>query len=706
MSDVFASNPFDQPYLTESLSDPSELLAHYSFLPFKYVKSQVDRPGNIFLLGRRGVGKTMILKFFDAEIVAEVFRSNSALEPRKHTLVGGIGTYVNLANPLIRIRDFAGKRGEEDWWCDAFSDHFNCYVLAALVANLRVLSASPEWRNASHWNGPPFQEDTALITSILNQLRMQSSAFDEVEDFDSLVSAIHARQKHWLHFLNREISNPPTAPLRLASPLFHIAQALRARYPKFRIVLLVDQYEALHGHRGRDLRLLFNEAMSQAARGSTGVEFKIGCRPYAQGRLSMPDGSGRIEAGREFDLVDLDRFAATYFAKFAAELLDRRVMNARDGANRMLAASRVTFIPGYEPREEAERYERKAREESTRHLAPFREKWRSYDLDEHAIESTISKIFDDGKNVLVDVLTAMALTRWLDREGDTIPDWVPKKHRGKTKEEHLVAYGAALRAALLQRYERGMSVARKSGSALRAADDEVSAWEQSALFRIASAFKNQRKYYSGFDSLVRVSSNVALVFIQIMRKAWDLQALNGGDPRETIRPEIQSEAVYAVSEAWFASIEREYEHGIIQASFVRNLGAALKTIQMDPAATIPTPNGFSIAPIVAGTTDASEEFDRKPPDDAASFLHLLVSWGLLEPTEHQDKTRGRPRRTKYYFNRILCPYLGLSELRIKDPVYVDNIETFIALLQSGKIPSELLRARGTAARSPQQRRLV
>ena len=442
--------------------------------------------------------------------------------------------------------------------------------------------------------------------------------------------------------------------------------------------------------------------MYQAARGSTGVEFKIGCRPYAQGRLSLPDGAGHIEAGREFSIVDLDRFAAKYFSKFAAELLDKRVINATGSGS----LRRGAFIPGYTPRDEADRYVKKARDAGARHLATFREKWLRYELTAESISTVIASVFDEEASGLVDMLTAMAMTRWLDRGGGELPDWVPKRRRPQTREQSLVRFGTTLRSALVQRYERGSAVSRAAGAALRAADDEVSTWEQAALFQIAAAFKNQRKYHTGFEPLVRISSNVALVFIQIMKSAWDLQALNGGNPRETIRPEVQSEAVYAVSESWFGRIEHEYEHGILQASFLRSLGAALRAIQMDPAATIPAPNGFSVAPHSAQSEAEDAGPERTPAEDATTFLHTLVSWGLLEPTEHQDKTRGRPRRTKYYLNRILCPYLGLTEVRTKDPLYIENIDTFIALLRAGKVPGELRRARGNAARTAEQPRLV
>ena len=70
------SNPFNISYLTEASLTPGQLMERYSFLPFLHLQKRISDTTNVMLLGRKGVGKTMLLKLFDPDLMRLLYESN------------------------------------------------------------------------------------------------------------------------------------------------------------------------------------------------------------------------------------------------------------------------------------------------------------------------------------------------------------------------------------------------------------------------------------------------------------------------------------------------------------------------------------------------------------------------------------------------------------------------------------------------------
>lgn len=684
------TNPFNQPYLTEGISDPHELLSYYSFQPFTYLRNRLGQPGNIFLVGRKGVGKTMLLRLFDANLVATLYREKSPVFKRIRTQipVGMVGVYINLGSPAIRVREFSGRKLEASWWQRAFSDYLNCIIILELIKNLDLLSAEPEWLAASDLNGSPLENLEDVWSTLTLLLRQESRIYEDITNVSELRSLMEARIQGWIRFLNYESNEAPPTPLSFGLPVFQIIASIRTICPKFRLMVILDQYEIFHGLRDVvDFRPICNQAMSEAARGGTGVEFKIGTRAYAYQNLSLLVGGGRIESGREMAELNLDNLADKYYKAFVADIFEKRLKNSNSSSTTqkpMLASMRLL---GLSPREEAQKYMKHAGSDTPRHLNPVIERWRAFGINDEESRTIIQRSALDRAHPLTATLVGIALTRWLRDGAKKAPLNIPAPEPLPDQRSALmIHYAIHAIDAVEYRYREGITKSRKMSSIYKAADDLVSAYEQVALFRIASSYKNQLRYYAGFDTLVRVSSNVALVFLQIMKTAYELLSLRQGQSQiDGIPPEIQSEAVYTVSEEWQTKIAREYDYGVAQDSFLRQLGSLFRNLQMDITTTIPAPNGFSVP---------ADQFDQTndsltPRDNAASLIHELVGWGLLEEDLHQDKTKGRPPRRKFYLNRVLCPFFKLSDQHLKDPIYISNLEEFVASLRAGRIPHDL-----------------
>jgi hypothetical protein len=560
---------------------------------------------------------------------------------------------------------------------------------------IETLSQIPQWRVDAGLSATNLLDAPGVIDNLVQGLREESSLYDGIGDLPSLRTLLRNRIKGWARYVNGDPQAvaPPEAPLALGIPLFRLAAAVRRSASceqPFRLFLLVDQYESLYQRRNViDFRPIFNQAMYLASRGGTGVEFKIGTRHYSYRNLDLPDGAGRIEASREMREVNFDLFARDFYRKFAIELFEKRL-----GAGRRLSAPER--LPAYKPRDEAVRYVAESKE--PRHLAASMRVWQALGLSAQDSDRVSEMSGLRRAHPLTATLAAIAITRWL-RDGQREPPLHCSAVAERGCPEQMVSYLAQIIASIEARERIGSSAARKMGRHLRSIDDFVRDALQPSLFQLASAYKNQRKYYAGLDSIIALSSNVAIVFIEILRSAYESLILDGKDLQTTpVSPAVQSEAVYRTSANWFGRIAKECDYGEAHEAFLRTLGSALRQVQLAPTAPQPCPNGFSLQGdgAGAGAEGAGEpgmEVDQSnrtpdPRNNARALLRDAVSWGLLEEVAHEDKTRGHGKRQKYYLNRIYCPYFGISEIQKKDPIYIEELETFVLSIREGKLPME------------------
>lgn len=697
-------NPFAVSYITEASYTPRELLERYSFLPFLQLQRQIGSPTNVFVLGRRGVGKTMLLKLFDPDLMEQVYVSSSQelTRVRKYIPSTTVGVYLNLSSPDAKVNLFQGHDRDSRWWMLAFSDYLNCILLKGALRSIDRMTAIQPWCDAAGLKGSGWRDGT-VIRRLTKDLRQESSAFDRVTSRKSLDSFLDARIGSWRRFLNNDLSTkePPETPLPLGVPLFRLTECIRRAdlfTGTFRLFVLIDQYENLYHRRGViDFRPIFNEAMYAASRGGTGVEFKLGARRYSYGDLRFLEGDGKIEESREMIEVDLDREATRFYRLFAMDLFRKRLqVSGVRGAKAMQLAAE--HLPELTAREEAELYLGKEKEqrERTKHFSPFLERWEVLGFDKRRAEEMIRECGLSLAHPLTGTLACIALTRWLRDKGRHAPVGCPEcPEREATGEADLYDTTAVYARELTRLIEK-----RYQGPALenKAIDNFVRDAEQVALFILASSYKNQKKYFTGIESIIRVSSNVALVFIEVLGKCYDLLLFDGGNPlADPVEPSIQSAAIHAMSETWHRQIPTQGDFAESLQALVTGLGVNFRKLQLEPSAPDPSPNGFSISHEQrADLMNAG----NNPREDPRRLLLEAVSWGVLEEKTHRDKSRGRAPRTKFYLNRILCPYFLISDIEKKDPMYVHDLEKFINDIVSSREPSEvstrLRRSRGDA----------
>jgi hypothetical protein len=688
---VDVTNPFMVAYLSEGSYAPEELLARYSFEPIQYLHRKLASSNNVFLIGRPGVGKTMLLKIFDPDLVTLLYESEDPDRVRARSFLpeATVGIYLNLASPTVLTDLFQGRDRQNTWWFEAYSDFLSTFLFDQTLNAIERLFQVPKWRQSNHATTSMPLTNPIFVKELIRLLRRDSAQFEELDSVDGIRQLLHARLQEWSRFANSDAGIDPPKPIfgRLGRPLFSLVASMRKAAifeSPFRLFVIVDQYESLYDSREViDFRPIFCEGMRAASRGSTGVEFKIGTRRYAYTNFYLPDGRSKIDLGREIIEIDLDAVADNFYHKLAADIFQKRMSPYFTSSPTALNPSR--YLPSLTPIEETQLYTGDHSSED-RHILPFIERWKAYGLNATNCEGIVEDSGLRRANALVATLACVAITRWFRHGMKAAPLKCPEAPNGLNDVDRMKFYLSTLLQAIDERVITKPQ-GTKSTQRVRAIDYFVRDVTEAGLFQLASCYKNQRRYFTGFEAIVRLSSNVAVVLIELLQAVYEDTILSGKRVTVEVRPQLQSEAIYKVSSNWFNRITKEYDYGETHYEILSALGGALRRVQLELSAPQPCPNGFSVDSIDLDRDRLSTP-NIGPRMDARSWLEEAVSRGLLEEEQHESKQRGKPKRRKYYVNRILCPYFGISAIWRKDPPYVHDLQKFVRTLREGNLPDE------------------
>lgn len=303
LPEVVEKNPFVV-FRAEDMSDKlwqSDLFRE----PMMYnIFSNTISPGNVFIEGHRGSGKSMILLYLSYPIQRLL-----GIEPEF------VGIYIKLDLPLFAT---TRRRGENrDEWVDYFLSYFNLIVAEVLIKTLDE-SISKQWVK------------TENVEKLLGKLKrlFPISGDENVETLIDLADLLQEKRS--------DFAGPPPRPfIRVNSDLIKaLIERIRRYVPvweKKPFYILLDEYERLDEDQQKVVNLLL------ASRGPTYREkicFKIATKSFMTA-LEDIDGN-QIESGDDFTPVCLDRFDLDeerkhgFYRKFIEDLANRRLQTIWD----------------------------------------------------------------------------------------------------------------------------------------------------------------------------------------------------------------------------------------------------------------------------------------------------------------------------------------------------------------------------------------
>ena len=654
----FDFNPFQELYVTDS-APPKLFVSLFSDVPVKNTHF-LFQPGNVVLKGTQGCGKSMLLNLFRPEIRKAYHDANEPF-PVPRPLRGFIGAGVNLAKSGLldvgQIALHADPERDKRELPFYFADLLNYWLLRDLLDTLDYMAC-----HSQVFDGLVRPEHYGRFVESIVRGDCWFGYLDDcrsIEDLRKRVAERVAAYRRWLSAngdLPPEIHKTKTVisePIARTVESLKEAKVIPAGAPVF---LRIDQIEELHrSHKvpqplGPAYRRLINRALGNR---DQRVSYRVGTRRYCwEDDLVIHGSGGRLEEGRDYKLIDLDKLfrpgenTRNLFSKFAEDAFARRVTQLEDGATGAGVMARNPAHAAFGSTPTAEEVvdrlmPNKAAINAERLLAlgdDWPMAWREFLIQRFAQDPL------DAVLAAAWALQSGGKRRAVDRRDEPPPAGDPPWHRVWWRKERL--------------------------------------WL--GVMQLAARHK-QRMLWWGFKKVLALSSANIGIFLRISHEVWDhflrdqrgraqdqrYSPLGGKRP---IDPQIQAVAINNASAEWHTKIA-EQPGGDVRRRFIDEVGQFLrKKLLDDRAMSYPGRNGFSLA-----ITD----LEQIPALDR--FLSEAVGYGDLYEVEHTTKEKDRRPRRKYYLNPILSPHYQLPEAHTKEPYYASARE-IADLALTAKVP--------------------
>ena len=194
-----------------------------------------------------------------------------------------------------------------------------------------------------------------------------------------------------------------------------------------------------------------------------------------------------------------------------------------------------------------------------------------------------------------------------------------------------------------------------------------------ALLQLAS-LSNQRKIYSGWESVLYLAGANITAFLVLCSEIWDEAAKLDIDPLHdgSIPPQVQTRGIRRASDKWRDRDRDDRRGGRYRYAAVNRLATAIARVLLDDyAISNPGHTGFSL-----NETQLIQDAAAQPLED---FLFSCVNWAILEERRHTSKLGEGRTRKKYYVHPLLSPVFNLPHKRVKEPIYV-HVDTAVKWL--------------------------
>lgn len=628
-------NPFADLYVTESIG--SERFAEL-FSPVLANETQTHalfQPGNIFLTGLQGSGKTALLNLLRPEVMI-AYRRVGAHWPLPDSSSRFVAAGINLNSS--KARDFGQRMLSDEADLVAtnallFGDFLNYWIVDDLLHCIEVIRDDV----ITHiYRTLGVHADQRKLDALAKALAGHACWFGSLEGISTyadLRRTIDERIHAYRNFLNYN-ADLPSAIVRSKTspgePIGVVAETLKQLgvipddVPVF---VVVDQFEDLMGLEieldeatGTPLREIVMKMLSE--RGQQ-VSYRIGARPYSlyPDFATFRTGSSAEEM-RNFKIINISKILGSrearpgLFKDFCEDVFRRRLSYTGPRSKSLL---RTVFGPNERPAQKAHRYVKSNPTNVIRSQDGLTEEYRA----------VLAKVAE-REPFSARLGVAWVLQRMARKEGELSPSeiehepWNELRRRWWKKER-----------------------------------------TQQALLQIAANQRQRMKWYGPAD-VISLSGRNILVFLSICQFIWaeyrrtDPTAEGVNKPPEGIPVNVQDVGIHDASSYWFRKIKADPNGGDDRHRFISGLGTELRSgLRRDRRMSYPGATGFSLS-----------ERDLDANYDVSAFLNRCVAYGVLDSFRHTAKSKDRGQSTKWYLFPILTPYFQIPTHRTKEPKYL------------------------------------
>jgi len=565
---------------------------------------------SVYITGKRGCGKTMLLKYFDYHTAFSKRRSDIPLDAINH-----VGIYWRVDTQFCSSLNHRGIEHSE--WSVVFESYFSLVVSTELLRAIETIAAS---------SFQSFNEDdlTALtLPSAPDYLPGAPTSFRELMKHLELL-----RRKFTTWVSNvKAIARPILPPGR--EFILSLIGDLRAQgsLPTLSVFVYVDEVENLVQYQRRVLNSFLKHSQRPLIVSFTSKEHP------SENETSGPES---INATHDYRLVDLSNYleltnaTTSFFAEVFLGNLD--IAAGKSNTDLLDVVRSLTRLaerqdPRYQKRVTLE-MRRRFPENSTKEIAasalqvtPLKE----------GLKRRIAKALKDRRSIL------------------TVDDFFFEG----TPAEALVTLPALLnRETLLP--DNILKELKQYSDGYKGSFETT--WIHNNLFgallELYRPFARECPLFSGFDTLCTMSNNNLRNFLILCYKTLEVAELRDQtDPPYPV--DIQCRAAYDASEQLIKEIRTFGRLGEQLRVFVLRLGSIFRALQANPAMSEPEQNQFTI-----------NSGDRALQNNEQDFIAEALRHGILvEQLETKSKSGVGQDIVDYQLNPIYAPYFQISYRR-------------------------------------------
>jgi len=565
-----------------------------------------DATKSTYLVGKRGCGKTMLLKYLDYHTL---FSPNRLQIPPSE--IEHIGIYWRVDTQFCNSMRLRGI--EEAEWTTIFNCYFSLAIAGEIVRSLRSISQSS------------YAE--------FNQQDLEKLTFPSAEDYsfpsnpEELERALDKTRKAFSLW----ISNLSTAPRPLLPPgkdfLDSLISDIRkaSGLTKSCFYIYIDEVENLVPYQRRVLNTYLRHSQQPLIVNFTSKELSDENRTT---------GKESITATNDYNLCYIDNLMddterSCFFAEVFLANLD--LAAGKQDSNLLLLV-----------RDQNSLESRREKAYKNNLIDEIRKRFPTKEHKQFAVDAFET---DRIKNILRERIEK-ALSRKqtkLDVDNFLKPDYL--------------AEAKVILPALLNRNTNSAEfVLEELEKYCNSEESKFSNWIHNNLFgSILELYRPYRTYcplYSGFDTFISMSNKNLRHFLILSYKVLEMSELED-EGTDIFSIEIQARAAYEAADQLIREIKTFGESGEQLRSFVLRLGNVFRTLQSAPSMSEPEQNQFTI-----------NSGNRSLDAGEMSFISEALKYAILiEMLETKAKSAVSTDITDFQLNPIYSPYFMISYRR-------------------------------------------
>lgn len=587
-------------------------------------------PTNIVLMGGRGTGKSMFLRYWSYNVQLKKAESDKLKLIDIVTINKGIGFYFRIDGP--KLRSFQGNGIDIEHWVAVFTHYFELIIGRNYIEFLKFLDDEGSLTDQNI--------NATFISSLCTLLDFPifSTFVDILKEFDLRIKEVEVFLGNVPFYKNKFV--PKNRGYLSQSLSFEIPELIHSKIPTLKdinIILLLDEYENFLSYQQKIVNTLLRFTRPL-------TKFRIGMRLEGFRTYEMISEDDFIKEGREYRTVIFEEILNKNlgYQEFLFEISKKRLESVPILKERGITD--IKFILG-----NSEDLEQEAKEIAKSNPNKISDYF-SKKLDKNDLEK-----IKYPQNPLLELLNCIWLTRGnsADKTLEAMNDYLNKKKHSVNGKK----------------YQR----------------DYIDKYKLSLTFILCSLYKENKLYYS-FNTFSFLSSGIVGHFIELCRNAFSLA--NWGDDDKflidgLIKKEYQHKAAITVSNSEKQQIGRIDTYGGLISKFIENIGNIFRGFHLDIKMRYPETNQFAI------NIDSIQCSDK-----LKNALREAIKWTVIQKKLKMQRTGPSEKlQDTYTINRIFSPIfqityrtrggksIKLNENSLKDLFHKDGIPLSLFLYE-------------------------